>query len=306
MRLRRPDRRRAQRRPRPRARHKEPSSPHRFSLPEVPATLSADCDESRERSTRVIRSRVVRMILRGGSRLRRSGYENVTRRSNLPRIHTIAAGVRRSTAGLEFRQEARQPDPDRGSDDADDAVVLVCAVAVGGCSGPWRPGDDVGPSSDPRARGPRAPAAGGDPAAARELSQQKAIGQGDASSRPSRPTRRRPRSRPRQKSVIPKWVDKFTLFGDVRIRHEGFYNQPAERGARSAPREPRAASARGSASRSATATSSPRPSASRAATRTTRSRPTRRSPTTSPASPSTSTGPTSPSRRARPSASGPV
>jgi hypothetical protein len=32
-----------------------------------------------------------------------------------------------------------------------------------------------------------------------------------------------------QKS-IPKWVDKLSLFGDVRIRHEGFYNQPTEKG----------------------------------------------------------------------------
>jgi hypothetical protein len=29
---------------------------------------------------------------------------------------------------------------------------------------------------------------------------------------------------------IPKWLEKVTLFGDVRIRHEGFYHRPAETG----------------------------------------------------------------------------
>jgi uncharacterized coiled-coil protein SlyX len=30
--------------------------------------------------------------------------------------------------------------------------------------------------------------------------------------------------------AIPKWVERISLFGDVRIRHEGFYNQPTEQG----------------------------------------------------------------------------
>ncbi len=30
--------------------------------------------------------------------------------------------------------------------------------------------------------------------------------------------------------TIPKWIDKISLFGDVRIRHEGFYNQPSVNG----------------------------------------------------------------------------
>ena len=30
--------------------------------------------------------------------------------------------------------------------------------------------------------------------------------------------------------VVPDWLKKVTLFGDVRVRHEGFYHQPAERG----------------------------------------------------------------------------
>ena len=29
---------------------------------------------------------------------------------------------------------------------------------------------------------------------------------------------------------IPKWLERLSFFGDLRIRHEGFYNQPAERG----------------------------------------------------------------------------
>jgi hypothetical protein len=29
---------------------------------------------------------------------------------------------------------------------------------------------------------------------------------------------------------VPEWIRKFTLFGDVRVRHEGFYNQPRENG----------------------------------------------------------------------------
>src|SRR5262245_59439477 len=29
---------------------------------------------------------------------------------------------------------------------------------------------------------------------------------------------------------IPKWIEKLSLFGDIRIRYEGFFNQPGEMG----------------------------------------------------------------------------
>jgi hypothetical protein len=58
-----------------------------------------------------------------------------------------------------------------------------------------------------------------------ELRQQKAAGAAVSSEAPGAAAPAKPDTKAAVASV-PKWVDKFTPFGDIRVRQEGFYNQP--------------------------------------------------------------------------------
>ncbi len=58
-----------------------------------------------------------------------------------------------------------------------------------------------------------------------ELKQQKAIG-GATQQQAERAEEQAKATDKKATASLPEWVSKFTPFGDIRIRHEGFYNQP--------------------------------------------------------------------------------
>ena len=62
----------------------------------------------------------------------------------------------------------------------------------------------------------------------RELNQQKAIGQATQKQAESAEQQATTVQTAQKGFELPDWVKKFTLFGDVRIRHEGFYHRPAK------------------------------------------------------------------------------
>ena len=64
----------------------------------------------------------------------------------------------------------------------------------------------------------------------RELNQQKAIGQATQKQAESAEQQATAVQTATKGFELPDWVKKFTLFGDVRVRHEGFYHRPAKEG----------------------------------------------------------------------------
>lgn len=62
-----------------------------------------------------------------------------------------------------------------------------------------------------------------------ELKQQKAIGTA-TQQQAERAEEQAKTTDKKATAAVPKWVEKLTPFGDVRIRHEGFYNQPTPKG----------------------------------------------------------------------------
>ena len=70
----------------------------------------------------------------------------------------------------------------------------------------------------------------------RELGERKSVGTAPAAEAapPAEPTKtaEKPADKEKEKktAALPEWVNKFTPFGDIRIRQEGFYNQPRPEG----------------------------------------------------------------------------